>query len=406
MGMFTRALTIGGLKTIFLVTTALLLNTLASPAALAGTPRIGGTPKTTVVVGTKYTFYPWSSDTDGDTLSFTILNRPSWAKFSYSTGSLTGTPTTKGTWSDIQIFVTDGKYRVALPAFSITVTASATNRAPTISGTPPSSVKVGGTYSFKPTASDPDGNTLGFSITGKPSWLGFNTTTGQVWGQPTSSNVGKTGSIVISVSDGKLVTKLTAFTITVKSSTTSSSTTNSAPKISGTPSTSVKAGSAYSFTPTASDANGDTLTFSIGNKPSWATFSTTTGKLSGTPTSAQVGTYSDILIKVTDGTTAVSLSTFTITVSAAGTATGRATLEWTPPTLNTDGTALTNLDGYRIYYGTSSSAMTQTIRITNSSVSTYVVEDLSPATYYFAVKAVNTSGTESSLSNIASKKIQ
>jgi hypothetical protein len=401
--MFTRRPTFGALKTILLVTTALLLNTLASPAAMAGTPRIGGTPKTTAVVGTQYAFYPWSSDTDGDTLHFTILNRPSWASFSYSTGSLRGTPTGSGTWSNIQIYVTDGTYKVALPAFSITATSSSTNRAPTISGAPPTSVAVGGTYSFRPTAADADGNSLGFSVTGKPSWLGFNTSTGQLWGQPTSANVGTSGSIVISVSDGKVTAKLPAFTIAVKSST--SSTTNSAPKISGTPTTSVKAGVAYSFTPTASDANGDALTFSISNKPAWAAFSTTTGRLSGTPTSSQVGTYSSIQIKVSDGKTSVSLPTFSITVGAVGTATGRATLQWTPPTRNTNGTALTNLAGFRIYYGTSSSAMTQTISITNASVSTYIVEDLSPATYYFAVKAVNSAGAESSLSNIASKRI-
>src|SRR5437870_3823233 len=84
-----------------------------------------------------------------------------------------------------------------------------------------------------------------------------------------------------------------------------------APKITGTPPTTATVGQAYSFTPTAKDPEGKTLTFSIRNKPSWATFSTSTGKLSGTPTAA--GTTSSIMIIVTDGVSSASLQpTFSI----------------------------------------------------------------------------------------------
>ena len=397
MGIVTRSLTFGALKTVLLAAAGLLLSSLSS-AALAAAPSISGTPKSTVTVGSTYYFLPTSKDADGDTLSFTILNRPSWASFSYGTGSIRGTPTKTGKWSDIRIYVTDGTSKRVLGPFSITVTAG-TNSAPKISGTPATSATVGTKYSFMPTASDANGDSLGFSIANKPSWLSFSTSSGQIYGTPTSSNVGTNSNIVIGVSDGKVTTKLAAFSITVKAS----SSTNSAPKISGSPTTSIKAGSAYSFTPTASDANGDTLTFSISNKPSWATFSTTTGKLYGTPSAAQVGSYANISIKVSDGKVSASLATFAINVTATGS--GAATLQWTPPTRNTDGTTLTNLSGYRIYYGTSSSALSQTISISNASVSTYVVGNLSPATYYFAVKAVTSSGTESSLSNVASKTI-
>src|SRR5947207_2492727 len=82
--------------------------------------------------------------------------------------------------------------------------------------------------------------------------------------------------------------------------------------ISGQPPTSVNEGSAYSFTPTASDANGDALTFSISGKPAWANFSTASGMLSGTPAAADVGTYSGVLISVTDGKSTSSLPSFAI----------------------------------------------------------------------------------------------
>jgi hypothetical protein len=90
---------------------------------------------------------------------------------------------------------------------------------------------------------------------------------------------------------------------------------NDAPTISGTPATTVAEDTAYSFTPTASDDDGDTLTFSIYNQPSWATFSTTTGVLEGTPVNGDVGNHTDIQISVTDGTVTTSLTSFAIEVT-------------------------------------------------------------------------------------------
>ena len=178
---------------------------------------------------------------------------------------------------------------------------------------------------------------------------------------------------------------------------------NHAPTISGSAPGAVNASSAYNFLPTAADADGDVLAFSIANKPDWATFNTSSGRLSGTPAAADVGTYSNIAISVSDGHESVALSPFAIAVNAI--ANGRATLSWTAPTENTDGTTLSNLTGYRIRYGTSANALTNTIVIENASVTTFVVEDLSPATWYFAVTAVNSTGAESTYSNVANKQI-
>lgn len=179
--------------------------------------------------------------------------------------------------------------------------------------------------------------------------------------------------------------------------------TNHAPTISGSAPTAINAQSAYTFTPSAADTDGDTLAFSIQNKPSWATFNTATGRLSGTPSGADVGTYSNIGISVSDGTASTALGTFSIAVTTISN--GSATLSWTAPTQNTDGSTLVNLSGYKISYGTSASSLTNTIVITNPSVTTYMVEDLAPATWYFAVSAVTSAGVESSLSNVANKAI-
>jgi hypothetical protein len=278
-------------------------------------------------------------------------------------------------------------------------TPGTSNSPPSIAGTPLRSATVGIVYSFQPSASDAEGNALTFSIANPPSWASFNPSTGRLSGTPTSSMAGLSfGGIVISVSDGTASTSLPAFAINVSAP-------NGAPRISGTPAASVIAGQAYSFQPTASDPENQRLTFSIVSRPNWANFDTTTGRLSGTPTSANIGTQGGIVIRVSDGTTTVPLPTFSITVTAAGTTTGSATLRWTPPTRNEDGTPIENLAGYRVYYGTSTGNLNQVLNIAGAGVTSAVIQNLTPATWYFALKAYNAANVESSFSNIASKTI-
>jgi hypothetical protein len=180
---------------------------------------------------------------------------------------------------------------------------------------------------------------------------------------------------------------------------------NNAPTISGTALTTATVSTPYSFAPSASDADGDQLTFQIQNKPAWATFNTTTGALTGTPSAT--GNHTNIIISASDGKASASLAAFTIAVSTApATGTGAATLSWAAPTQNVDGTQLNNLAGYVITYGQSSNALSSTIRITNPSIDRYVFDDLTKgATYYFAVRAVNAAGIESTPSAVVSKTI-
>lgn len=89
----------------------------------------------------------------------------------------------------------------------------------------------------------------------------------------------------------------------------------------------------------------------------------------------------------------------------AQTSCGGAALSWTPPTQNTDGSALTNLAGYRVVYGTSASALSQTIQIANPGVSAYCVTGLAANTWYFGIKAYNSAGGESDVSNVVTKTI-
>jgi hypothetical protein len=179
---------------------------------------------------------------------------------------------------------------------------------------------------------------------------------------------------------------------------------NRAPVISGNAPLTVQAGTPFSFRPSSSDADGDTLTFSITNKPAWATFNATTGSLTGTPSVA--GTFSGIVIGVSDGKESASLAAFSVTVNEAPAGgTGSATVSWTPPTLRSDGSPLNNLAGYRIHYGTSSGSYSQSITVDTAGLTTFTVENLAAGTYYFAVTAFDSAGMESSYSTPVSKTI-
>jgi hypothetical protein len=158
----------------------------------------------------------------------------------------------------------------------------------------------------------------------------------------------------------------------------------------------VVAGSAYSFRPTFSEPAGATVTFAISNLPAWATFNAATGTLSGSPAVANVGQSQQIVISVSDGSATAALAPFTISVTQPSS--GVATLTWTAPTLNADGSPVTDLAGYHVYYGLSASALTNVVAVDNAASTSYVVNNLAPGTWYFAVTAFNSDNIESGLS--------
>lgn len=85
-------------------------------------PLIEGVAKKTVAAYNFFVFTPTASDVDGDTLTFSIENKPAWAEFNSTTGTLSGTPSIVGISADIKITVSDGKLSTALAPFSVEVT--------------------------------------------------------------------------------------------------------------------------------------------------------------------------------------------------------------------------------------------------------------------------------------------
>jgi len=372
---------------------ALALHTVRAEDRVA----LSGVPASTVTAGSYYHFRPTlSGAASGAKPWFRVAAKPRWASFDEANGELSGTPTQQdtGTSSGIRIWVwVQGGGYAPLPPFSITV-KSAT--APRISGTPARAATVGTPYSFTPAASGPSGHKLAFAIRGKPSWAAFDTLDGRLSGTPGSGNVGTFAAIVISVSDGATSASLPSFSITVAAAA------GQALTIGGSPKTTVTAGSAYAFSPSVSDPGKEALSFSIQNKPDWASFSIASGALSGTPSASQAGVYGDILISVSDGSRSVSLPAFAITVTTPVVKnTGVAALSWTAPATNTDGSALTDLAGYYVYYGSAPGSMTQSIQLPSPTETSYSFSSLPAGTWYFGVVAYTSAGTQSSVSGTA-----
>jgi len=155
----------------------------------------------------------------------------------------------------------------------------------------------------------------------------------------------------------------------------------------------------YDFRPTATDPDGDALTFSATNVPGWLVFDPGSGRLAGKPSAADVASYAGIKITVSDGKASAALNIAKLDVVQGSQ--GAATLNWVPPTVNADGTPLTDLAGYTIRYGTSPGTLDQVIEITNPGLTSYVVEDLAPATWYFAISSLNSQGVESQTTGVA-----
>jgi Putative Ig domain len=409
------------LKTLALVTTlsAPLGTAHAATAALA----VSGTPAGSVSAGSTFTFKPTVAGGNGATVYFGITNKPSWAGFSTMTGTLTGTPTAAnvGTTSGIVIQATNGSQWASTTAFTVkVVAASGSTPAPSapsapsapaatsgtlkLSGTPIASVTSGSAFTFKPTVAGGNGKTVYFGITNKPSWAGFSTMTGTLTGTPTAANVGTTSGIVIEATNGSQWASTTAFAVKVVAS--GGSTPAATVTISGTPATSVTAGSKYSFQPTAKDSAGKALSYSVQHAPSWASFSIASGMLSGTPASSQTGVFSGIIVSASDGTASSALPAFAITVKSLVAATGSATLNWVDPTQNTDGSALTNMAGVNIHYGNTPSSLTQTIQVSGVGQSNYTIANLTAGTWYFGAAAYTTTGVEGAMSQVESKTIQ
>jgi hypothetical protein len=164
-------------------------------------------------------------------------------------------------------------------------------------------------------------------------------------------------------------------------------------------------GQRWSYQPSIPSPDGATVTVSATNLPDWINLDPSTGLLEGTPGDGDVRTWSNIQLTVHNGQQATNLQAFSVTVLAAGAATGSANVHWTAPSVRVDGSPIGELAGYRVLYGQSSRDYDHVIEINTAGINRYVIDGLGAGTWYFAVQAITSDGLTSAPSREVSKTI-
>ena len=165
------------------------------------------------------------------------------------------------------------------------------NEVPIITSTPITTATVGVLYTYNVNATDPDGNTLAYSLVVKPSGMTINSATGLIKWTPTAKG---DYPVTVKVSDGTLSINQN-FTIKVKA-------VNHAPIITSIPITTATVGVTYLYDVNATDPDNDVLTYSLTTKPNGMVINPVNGLISWVPTSVQTGYNWVVIVSVSDGT--------------------------------------------------------------------------------------------------------
>ena len=212
----------------------------------------------------------------------------------------------------IKLTVTGASGDISVDELFLTVEAPTPgNSLPVITSQPLSKIKEDSNYAYQVVATDANGDSLTYSMTQNPSWLSMDSS-GLISG--TSPNVSQDTQYIVTVqvSDGKdSVSQI--YTIDVIDTTTTNPPTNNAPVITSSPSLQVNERSNYAYQVVATDANGDSLTYSMTQNPSWLSISSN-GLISGTAPSVSSNTPFSVEVLVSDGNGGLTTQSYTLTV--------------------------------------------------------------------------------------------
>jgi len=175
-------------------------------------PNITSTPITSATVDQAYTYNVNATDPDSDVITYSLTTKPAGMTISSTSGIINWTPAATGNY-DVTVKVSDGEL-FDTQNFTVRVGQVPVNQPPIIISTPNTTAIVGQVYSYDVDAADPDGDTLTYSLTTKPTGMTINSTTGLINWTPATAQIGN-NNVTVKVSDGDLI-DTQGFTITVE----------------------------------------------------------------------------------------------------------------------------------------------------------------------------------------------
>ena len=317
------------------------MRTVALTLAANQPPAIETAPVTTAIAQQPYRYNLHATDPDGDVLTYLFVAAPAGMTIDGNNGAITWAPTLaqSGDYT-VTVRVQDANGGSVVQTYTLAV-ALPQNHPPDIFSAPETAVALGQRYQYLATASDADGDALQFQLLDGPAGMAVDTVTGLIVWQPRTDQVGA-HTVRLQVADGRGGVDVQEFTVLVSAGVDGG---NHPPTVTSVPQTSALIGAAYTYGVTATDLDGDTLSYALTTAPVGMTIDARTGLLSWTPTSAQAG-LNAVTIEVSDGrggTATQSFSTLASTV-AGGNGGNR------PPAISSDPLTMVTLGQTYRYY--------------------------------------------------------
>ena len=250
-------------------------------------------------------------DDEADELTVGVTGLPSGLSYSSSAGQVSGTVASDAAAQAYTATITanDGESSDVTLDFTVTVTAA--NRQPVITDPGAKTYAQGESIAaFGITVTDADEDTVTVGVSGLPSGLSYSTTTGKVSGTVSSDAVAQAYTATITANDGESSDVTLDFTVTVTAA-------NRQPVITDPGNKEYAQGETITaFGIAVTDADEDTVTVGVSGLPSGLSYSTTTGKVSGTVSSDAAAQAYTVTVTASDGVNAGVTLDFTVTITA------------------------------------------------------------------------------------------
>jgi YD repeat-containing protein len=273
-------------------------------------PTITSAPNLITNLERPYSYNLTATDSDGDTLKYTLGRRPTGMVVDPNTGLITWTPNSAqiGTQT-IDVLVTDAQGSVSTQTYNLVVGTTPINQAPNITSTPKFTTDINTKYQYQILATDPENQQLTYALTTAPSGMVIDANTGLItWNNPTLG----TTQINITATDPNGAVATQGYTL--------KGTQNNAPTINSTPTTQVTIGNTYRYDVIAKDLDNDALTYSLDDTSKAAGITIDKlGRITWKPNSPNIG-IKPVTVTVADTNGATATQTYNLEVLADNTA--------------------------------------------------------------------------------------